>query len=75
MQMMFTGALMVGIDAAGYKRRFCYRTAHEAAEAMLKWDGVGDPPGMWIKEKPSDRNGPGHPDVERVEDDTNRGVA
>lgn len=52
---IFTTALAVGLDQFGYKRRYCYENKGEAASALLGWDGVGDPPGNWIKEKPSER--------------------
>ncbi len=42
-----------------YNARYCYNTAREACEALETWDGIGDPPGDWIKEKVSGRFGPG----------------
>jgi hypothetical protein len=59
MQMMFTYGLFVGLDETGYKRRYCYEYKSDAVIAAQTWDGKGDPPGPWIKEKPSDRLGPG----------------
>lgn len=56
---LFTTALMVGLDRVGYKRRYCYERMADAREALVQWDGAGDPPGPWVKEKPSDRLGPG----------------
>lgn len=50
-QMLFTWGLFVGIDEHGYRTRFCYPTRKEAETALLIWDGLGDPPGPWIKEK------------------------
>jgi len=50
-QMMFTTGLFVGIDPIGYRTRFCYEHVSQAAIALLTWDGKGDPPGLWIKEK------------------------
>lgn len=58
-QMMFTTALVVGLDEAGYQRRYCYERKADAVAALDAWDGSGDPSGPWIKEKPSDRLGPG----------------
>lgn len=58
-RMNFTYGLFVGLDAAGYRQRYCYETRHDAVEALRVWDGSGDPPLNWIKAKPSDRLGPG----------------
>lgn len=57
--MLFTTGLFVGIDEYGYSHRFCYATRSQAEQALREWDGTGDPPGPWIKEKPSGRLGPG----------------
>jgi len=56
---LFTFGLFVGLDENGYKRRYCYEHKSDAVIASQVWDGEGDPPGPWIKEKPSDRLGPG----------------
>jgi len=48
---LFTTGLLVGIDRIGYRTRFCYAKASEAIEAIATWDGKGNPPGYWIKEK------------------------
>jgi hypothetical protein len=56
---LFTVGLIVGLDRVGWKRRYCYEREYDAREALIHWDGKGDPPGPWIKEKPSDRLGPG----------------
>lgn len=59
-KMMFTTGLFVGLDEIGYRTRFCYRDQEEAEQAIETWDGIGDPPGMWIKEKGRvERLGPG----------------
>lgn len=60
-QMLFTVALCVGdaTDRDWHKRRYCYETLQHALKAFFEWDGEGDPPGPWIKEKPGDRLGPG----------------
>ena len=50
-RMMFTNALLVGMDRSGYRTRFCYPLGMPAIEALGTWDGRGDPPGPWIKEK------------------------
>lgn len=57
---IFTVGLIVGIDETGYRTRFCYRNAREAMQAIYTWDGRGDPPGYWVKEKSrlGDRHNP-----------------
>ena len=57
--MIFTTALVVGIDEIGYKTRYCYELRSDAETALREWTGVGDPPGPWVKQKPEDRLGPG----------------
>ena len=56
---LFTTGLIVGLSADGYQRRYCYEHENDAARALAAWDGADDPSGPWIKEKPSDRIGPG----------------
>lgn len=56
--LIFTSGLFVGLTKYGYDRRYCYEHQHEALAALDKWNGEGDPPGMWIKEKPSNRINP-----------------
>jgi hypothetical protein len=60
---VFTAGLLVGVRLERlwieYEARYCYETAHEAVQALDAWDGQGDPPGDWIKEKISERLGPG----------------
>jgi hypothetical protein len=58
-EMLFTWGIFVGLDDIGWRSRFCYEHKQDAIAALDKWDGKGDPPGPWIKEKPSDRLGPG----------------
>lgn len=48
---LFTGGVCYGLTEGGLEGRFCYPTLAEAREAISDWDGVGDPPGNWIKEK------------------------
>ena len=45
----FTTALVVGLDAAGYQRRYCYEHSADARAALLRWNGEGHPDGPWIK--------------------------
>ena len=47
----FTFGLMVGLDAHGYSRRYCYEHEADARAALLAWDGAGHPSGPWIKVK------------------------
>jgi hypothetical protein len=39
----------------GYARRYCFPQWKDAESALQTWDGSGDPPGEWIKEKVSGR--------------------
>lgn len=48
---LFTTGLVVGLDAVGYRVRYCYGTAAEARAALRGWDGAGDPSGGWMKAK------------------------
>lgn len=50
-RMNFTHALVVGIDPAGYRYRYCYELESDAAAALASWTGEGHPPGPWIKRK------------------------
>ena len=54
-----TTAIVIGLDDFGFQRRYCYEGEFDAARALAVWDGSGDPSGPWIKEKPSERLGPG----------------
>jgi hypothetical protein len=48
---LFTYGLCTRVDFTGYHARWCYECAEDALEALFLWDGVGDPPGPWIKQK------------------------
>ena len=39
-----------------YDARYCYPIARDALRDLLEWDGQGDPPGDWIKEKVTGRS-------------------
>jgi hypothetical protein len=66
---LFTWGLMVGVDESGYRTRFCYENLLEAAKAICTWDGVGDPPGNWIKEKGGvERSNPNFKGIDIVEE-------
>lgn len=51
MDFMFTTGLVIGMNEIGYFGRYCYKTRQEALDALNSWDGLGDPPGNWIKYK------------------------
>jgi hypothetical protein len=66
---IFTTGLLTHVSFDGlsyrYAARYCYPSHRDALEALAAWDGQGDPPGPWIKEKLSERSGPGA-DLERA---------
>lgn len=64
---MYTCGLFLGLNAIGYRTRFCYDTEQEAAAALLHWSGEGFPPGYWIKQKPEEVIGPGGQEKFRIE--------
>jgi hypothetical protein len=55
----FTWGLMVGVNPAGYERRYCYEYSADAARALEDWDGKDHPDGPWIKCKGVMPNGQG----------------
>lgn len=57
-EMLFTCGLVVGITKAYWRTRYCYESRDKAEAALAEWDGQGDPPGEWIKQKPEDRLNP-----------------
>tara|TARA_R110000868_G_scaffold217359_3_gene467438 strand:+ start:1819 stop:2088 length:270 start_codon:yes stop_codon:yes gene_type:complete len=58
---IFTTGLVVGIDEIGYESRYCYLNHVDAVKALEEWDGIGDPPGNWIKQKGAgDRSNPNY---------------
>ena len=49
---MFTTGLVYGLDSCGYVGRYCYENYADALDALISWDGIGDPPDSnWIKHK------------------------
>lgn len=48
---IYTTGLLVNCTMSGYKGRYCYHSFAEAKAALLSWDGIGHPPGEWIKYK------------------------
>ena len=47
----YTVGLFCGLDAVGYKYRYCYANWLDALDALEAWDGTGDPSGPWIVRK------------------------
>jgi hypothetical protein len=57
--MMFTVGVMVSNSDDGNPiTRWCYHSFVGAFLGLQEWDGVGDPPGDWIKEKGRDGERP-----------------
>jgi hypothetical protein len=56
--MLYTFGLTL-MSEEGPFTRWCYEHRVIAIMALDLWDGLGDPPGEWIKQKPEDRHGPG----------------
>lgn len=56
---IFTCGLLTNLRFVGltnsYDARYCYESRADAVRALATWDGQGDPPGDWIKEKVSGR--------------------
>ena len=52
----YTTSIMVGVDEMGYRCRYCYEKIGEALDALIHWNGFGDPGGPWIKAKGSGRD-------------------
>lgn len=53
MDMVHTCDLFVSMDERGMTTRYMYHTRGEAELALKSWDGLGDPPGNWIRQKPA----------------------
>lgn len=45
MPLMFTYAIITGINPYGYEDRWCYSSYAKAKEALEAWDGEGEPTG------------------------------
>jgi hypothetical protein len=56
---ILTTGLLTKLEFAGeiynYGARYCYPITADAMSDLLDWDGQGDPPGEWVKEKVSER--------------------
>lgn len=60
LQLMVSGGcgLHLIVDEYTCARYWSYPSLADAIMAQIEWDGQGDPPGIWNKEKPSQRLGP-----------------
>lgn len=62
MEFIFTHGLLVDFVSTemtyDYSARYCYPSKDDALAALRDWNGKGDPPGRWAKEKVSGRLGP-----------------
>ena len=54
MPLLFTHAIVSGINAYGYEDRWCYESYAEAKAALDAWDGTGEP-NNWHRHPPSGR--------------------
>ena len=53
-----TGLFVITPDLLSWTTRFCYERSVDAIAAVEAWDGQGDPPGPWVKQKPEERLNP-----------------
>lgn len=44
-QFMFTWAILSDFTSHGYNERWCYASYEKAKQALLAWDGQGEPTG------------------------------
>jgi hypothetical protein len=54
MPLLYTTAIVAGINDCGYDDRWCYKTEKAAVDALNAWDGEGEPTG-WHRHPPSGR--------------------
>lgn len=67
---IYTYGLCTKLDFCGYYARWCYKHPIEAMLALAEWDGEGDPPGKWIKQKgPVERHNPALYDIIAINSD------
>lgn len=52
--LIFTHAIVSGMNLSGYEDRWCYRTYEMAKAALDAWDGTGEPKG-WHRHPDTDR--------------------
>lgn len=43
--------LVYGLNWWGFEGRYCYDSKVAALDALIAWDGTGDPPGNWAVHK------------------------
>lgn len=55
--LLYTCALVTGLDTTGYRDRWCYQDAVSALAALAAWDGVGEPMG-WHRHPATGRRRP-----------------
>lgn len=48
---LFTYGIVTNLTEHNYVDRWCYQTYEEAQIALKYYNGIGDPPGLWIKYK------------------------
>ncbi len=72
-RLAFTIAIVVDVMAqrsmghSGYDHRYCYKNLRDARDAMMDWDGVGEPKGFEVRKgitpdyAPNDPYGRGQP--------------
>lgn len=62
---LFTYGIVIGLTRATWRTRWCYPrvdfTRDQVAGFIQQWDGEGFPPGLWLKQKPEDRQHPDRP--------------
>lgn len=46
-RLMFTYAILSGLNAWGYEDRWCFEREADARAALAAWDGEGDPGDKW----------------------------
>jgi hypothetical protein len=49
--MLNTCALAIAITQASAESRYCFEHYSDALDSLMSWNGIGDPPGDWIKQK------------------------
>lgn len=54
MPLMFTHAIVYGLNHFGYEDRWCYSTYEKAKAALEAWEGTGEPDG-WHRHPKSGR--------------------
>lgn len=55
---LYTRDIYYGLDEVGWSKKWMYEDRNAADAAFVTWNGDGDPPGPWLKQKPDDRWNP-----------------